>query len=312
MYQRRGTRILRGTTATLSVQPYIGGTATAPDSGTVTITRENGTVLVNAQAVTVASNQAQYELSPAQTADVDQLTATWTLTVAGEAGQVFTTYVQIVGDLLYSIADARAFDGGALESVTLYPDSLIISERDRITEQFEEFCGIAFGLAYGRDVLNGGRGHYYSFQEWRYGGPRDHRRHDEIVLTQLRTSAVRAVTVDGVAFTSDQVADLELSRYGRLWNPAGPWAHGRRNIIVEYEFGWQPVPLEIRMAGLRVARAQMVASDIAPGATSQTSEMGSFNLATAGVRQNAYSIQSVVGLPLVDEVLNRYIEDMPV
>ena len=67
------------------------------------------------------------------------------------------------------------------------------------------------------------------------------------------------------------------------------------------------MPAEIRLAALRLLREQLVRSPLDDRATSQAGEFGTFALATAG-RNGSY-----FGLPLVDEVLNRYrAERLPV
>ena len=57
---------------------------------------------------------------------------------------------------------------------------------------------------------------------------------------------------------------------------------------------------------MRLLREQLVKSPLDDRATSQAGEFGTFALATAG-RNGSY-----FGLPLVDEILNRYRERLPV
>jgi hypothetical protein len=57
------TQIERGKANTIEVAAYIDGAISAPSSGTVSVYKGDGTAVVNAQAVTIASSKAQYLIS---------------------------------------------------------------------------------------------------------------------------------------------------------------------------------------------------------------------------------------------------------
>ncbi len=294
--ERTGSRILRDTAADIELQVYVGGVATAPDASpapTVTVTDAAGVVIVDAATATISGTKAKYTLSPALTADVAVLTATWTLSVGGVAAQVFETKHQVVGALLFSVAAARAFDSAALADSTKYPDAMLIEGRDRISESFEQVCGVPFGLAYGREVLDGNAT-------------------DELWLAGARIQRVRSIKVRTAGtqiwtpLTSDELADLLVDRNGRMMREVlGVFAYGRRNVAIEYEHGWQPIPDEVSRAALWLLRSQLVGSDLPANALSQSSELGTFSLSVPGVRGSYY------GLPQVDEVVKRYSQRLP-
>ena len=155
-------RILRGTAAALEVTLHVDGAPTDADGDvTVTVTRGDGSTVVSAQTATkVATGVYRYALTPTQVAQVDRLTTTWTASLGGVAGQTFSQTYEVVGAHLFTEAEARTFDvtaGGspAMENQAKYPDVAIREARDRIAEQFEEICGVAFGTRYGVDVLDG-------------------------------------------------------------------------------------------------------------------------------------------------------------
>jgi hypothetical protein len=290
--------ILRGTTGVLDVALSVDGVATDPDASpapTVTVLDGAGAVLVGttpAAIVGSGSGKQRLSLTPAQTAEVYDLTAMWTFTVGG-AGQAATTYHRIVGDVLFTLGDARTFDGGALASTTGYPDAAILAARDRIAEAFTEICGTAFGARYARGLLDGDGSESIRVPQGR--------------LLAVRSSRTRSAGV-WTAFTADELADLIVYPSSVICRDTlGIFPAGRRNVEVEYEHGLQPVPAEIRLAALRLLRDQLVKSPLDDRATSQAGEFGTFSLATAG-RNGSY-----FGLPLVDEVLNRYrAERLPV
>jgi hypothetical protein len=84
--------IERGATQTLTAPIRYGpdGSLVAPDSGTVTITRPDGTDLVSGATVTVTSSTATYTVLPAASETLGEgWTVLWTLTIAGTVYPVF-------------------------------------------------------------------------------------------------------------------------------------------------------------------------------------------------------------------------------
>ncbi|HMM41892.1 MAG TPA: hypothetical protein PKA95_08325 [Thermomicrobiales bacterium] len=289
--------ILRGTASVLEVALSVDGVATDPDASpapTVTVLDGAGAVLVAttpAAIVGSGSGKLRLSLTPAQTALVNDLTAMWTFTVGG-AVQSATTYHRIVGDVLFTLGEARAYDGGALASSTAYPDATILAGRDRIAEAFAEICAVGFGARYARELLDGDSS-------------------ESVRIGSHRVLAVRGIRIRSgatwTALTAEEIDDVVIYPHGLLYREArSTFPAGRRNVEVEYEHGLQPVPAEIRLAALRLLRDQLVKSPLDDRATSQAGEFGTFALATAG-RNGSY-----FGLPLVDEVLNRYRERVPV
>ncbi len=203
--ERTGSaRILRGTAGVLEVTVYSDGTPTDPTVASVAVVDEAGNaVTTGAAAITGASSgKVTATLTPANTAQVNNLIATWTLTIGG-VSQTLTTYHRIVGDWLFTEAEARAFDASALASASTYPDATILAGRDRITESFEEVCRVAWGLSYGREVLDGDGG-------------------TAIWLAGNRVSAVRSIKYRNrgetawTAYTAAELADVLVDRNGRL------------------------------------------------------------------------------------------------
>lgn len=293
--ERTGSaRILRGTAGVLEVTVYVDGTATDPTVASVAVVDEAGNaVTVGAAALTGASSgKVTAAITPANTALVNNLTATWTLTVSGTS-QTFTTYHRIVGDWLFTEGEARAFDASALASSSSYPDATILAARDRIADSFEEVCRVAFGLSYGREVLDGSG----DVTQW---------------LAANRVSAVRSIKYRArgetawTAYTAAELADVLVDRNGRLERETlGSFLYGRRNIAIEYEHGWQPIPDEVKRAALWLLRDQLAGTDLPRNAISQSSELGTFSLSVPGLRGSYY------GLPQVDEVVKRYSHRLP-
>jgi hypothetical protein len=290
--------VLRGSAGLLAVVLSLDGALVDPDPApapTVTVLDGAGAVLVASTPADVAgggSGPLRLALTPAQTVQVHDLTALWSFALGG-VQQSATTRHRVVGDVLFSLAEARAFDGGALASSATFPDAAILAARDRIADAFAGICGVAFGARYARDVLDGDGS-------------------ESIRVAQQRILSVLAVAVRGAdgwtPFSAEELADVLVYPTGLLYRERlGSFPRGRRNVEVVYEHGLQPVPAEVRLAALRLLCDQLVKSPLDDRATSQAGEFGTFSLATAG-RHGSY-----FGLPLVDEVLHRYrAERLPV
>lgn len=271
-------RVLQTTQADIRVTLYVGGTATdATGTPNITIKREDGTVLVNAQPTTkVAATTGiyKYTLSPAQTANLDFLEATW-FAVLASASQEFVTHVEIVGGVLFSIADARSLD--PLNSITTYPDADIFAGRTLAESALEDACGVAFVPRYARFKLDGSGG-------------------VDLLLPTARPLQVVSATIDGAAIT---IADIELYRDGRLYY-SPRWTEGRRNVVVKLIHGYAVPPPRVGRGALRLARHYLVDSAISDRALSVVTDEGVQHLMTAGARDAVFDV------PEANAVVNEY------
>jgi hypothetical protein len=289
--------ILRGAAGVLEVVLSVDGVPTDPDASPgpqVTVVDAAGTVVVTpalAIAVGGATGKLRFIVTPDKTAQVGEWLATWTFTQGGVQQSVTTSH-RVVAEVLFTLGEARAYDGGALANSATYSDAAILAARDRIAGAFAEICGVAFGARYAREVLDGAGSESVRVSN-----------HRVLALLGIR---IRSGTT-WTALSAHELADVIAYPRGLLYRETlGTFPAGRRNVEVVYEHGIQPVPAEIRLAGLRLLRDQLVKSPLDDRATSQAGEFGTFSLATAG-RNGSY-----FGLPLVDEVLNRYRERVPV
>ncbi len=289
--------ILRGTAGVLEVVLSVDGVPTDPDPSPgpqVTVVDAARTLVVPALAIALGggSGKLRFIVTPDKTAQVGEWLATWTFNQGG-IQQSVTTYHRIVGDVLFTLPEVRVYDGGALANSAAYSDAAILAARDRIADAFAEICGVPFGARYLREVADGDGSESVRISS-----------HRVLALLGIRIRSGATWT----ALSADELADVIVYPRGLLYRETlGVFPAGRRNVEVVYEHGIQPVPAEIRLAGLRLLRDQLVKSPLDDRATSQAGEFGTFSLATAG-RNGSY-----FGLPLVDEVLNRYrAERLPV
>src|SRR2546421_1634830 len=146
-------RVLQNTAAVIQNTFYVDGVPTDATAVTVTITRDDGTILVNAGATVHGTTGVYtYTLTTAHTGLLDSLTAAWTGTIGGVA-QTVKTYVEIVGGFLFSIADARA--RSTLADTVTYPTANIVAARTWAETEIQNACGISFVPRYASEVLNG-------------------------------------------------------------------------------------------------------------------------------------------------------------
>lgn len=273
-------RIERGLSATLTHTFYQDGVPTnpSPDAATVTITRDDGTVLVNAASATeVGTGVVSYTLTPAQTALLDTLTVGWTATFGGQS-QTFTDVVEVVGGFLFTIAQARAIK--PLDNTATYTNDQIIDARTLVEQSLEDACGVAFVPRYAREMVSGS------------GSSR-------VILSRPRVTAIRSVSLDGVALGASDLATVVARVTGVAYYP-GRWTSGFDNYEVGYEHGWPQPPERVRHAALRLAKRWMVEGPVDDRATAMTTEDGTYSLVTPGLRGALFD------LPEVNAVVQLY------
>ncbi len=281
----------RGMPFSVSAQFGLPGAPENPGTVTVSVQRLAGTTFTPAGAVTGTGTAArEVVLTAAETATLDTLRITWTGDASGTP--TMTTLVDVVGDVLFTVPEAKLHDGGVLEDLD---DAVLLEARGRIAQEFQQICGVAFGSRFDLLIVDGPRsGLDLLLTHGQSGAP-------VMLPTALRSVETRtAVGGDrGRRGASEQVAASEVLPWGGVVS-ASTWPVGRRLVRVGVEHGHLLVPLAIRRAALRLLRFQVLENDIPSRATSMNSEDGTFTLATAGMRGAVY------GLPEVDSVLTRH------
>lgn len=284
-----GDRILIHAPATLSVTFEQDGAATDPGDVTVGVVDARGTVIVPAGTATTNGTKGVRSYALAAQTALNWLIVSW---VSATLGTV-TTDVEVVGAHLFSLAEARAFDGGTLANPNTYPTAALEAVRARITDAFEDICGVSFIPRYKLVMLDG------SGLSW-------------LTLPDLYVSEIRSVeTRSGQTWTpygSSDLADVLADDIGRATREsAGIFSAGRRNVRIGYVYGYPRPPLEIKRAALRLTASFMgvTRTDWDPRATSMSTDVGIISLATPGRRGSWF------GFPEVDAILDRYNQRVP-
>lgn len=280
-------RVLLAFPATLAASFVIDETPVDAGDVTVTVTNAAGVTVSTGPAVQTAVGEYSYAL-PAQST-LGQLTAVWT------GAATVTTYPEVVGGQLISLADLRASDKQFADT-SRWPTAALAAARDEVTAEFARITGRSFILRGGSftDVID---------------------QTGSILLPDVDIQSIDSATLDGTAV---DVTTLKADRTGLLTGvptPSGSqlgqfWDGAISSLIpapgiftVAYTYGFRVVPEDVYRAAIIRAR-WVLASDtsgIPDRATSYQAEQGgTYTLATAG------SGPWQTGIPDVDAVLTRY------
>jgi hypothetical protein len=289
-------RLLRSKPGTLTgtLTDGDGNPVAAAGAVTVGVVSLSGAVIFAPGTATTAPGDTgvyQVAVSATQTAQLDMWTATWT--DAGD-GSIDTTQHEICGGHHFSVADARASDP-SLDDAAKYPDTEIIRRRRSVEDEVEYICDVAFVPRYGRAILDGNAT-------------------PELYLPASRLRSIRSVTVTAsngapVAFGTVALAALNAQLangggdddYLLQRNDFGIWDEGRRNVVIEFEHGWDAPPVDLQAAELFRLRYVLnrTRTAIPDRATSFVTEGGT-----------SYKLDSPdafkVGIPDIDAVYGRY------
>lgn len=279
-------QVLKSAPDSTSVTFYGDDDDTIVDPGVVTVTidREDGTNLVTAGATTgTGAAPRTRALTSAETGLLDRLRLTWTSPTRGSK----VTYVEVLGGLIFELADARAYRDKQLADTTLYPAVDVRRARELVGDLFQEACGVAFVPRYEREAFSG---------DGRSG---------RLQMRWNRVTALRKITVDGIALTAPELAEVTIKPWGVIRRDAA-WPEGDANIVVTYEHGHLEPPFEIHRAALALAHYQLTASEVIDRMVAFANELGTVRLSVPG------SAGAPTGLPLVDAALLRYDETSPV
>jgi hypothetical protein len=267
-------RVLTRTSATATATFAVDGTGTdpSPDSATVTITRDDGTVLVtDVETTDEGTGIFGYTLTPAQTATLDRLRLDWKATMGGE-DQTLTTWVEIVGAHIFTLAQARELK--ALKDPAKVTNDEIREARVLVEQALEDAISCALVPRYFREQLDGER--------------------DPILrATWPRIQTIRSIAIAGTALTSDELAEVSVS--GRIIHRNGIWPEGYTNIDIAYEHGYKVPPQRAFRAAILLAEHWLTEGPISQRATTWTNpETGvTQTLLTPGTRDMLFALPEV-------------------
>lgn len=289
------SRVQRTVPATLSHLWYVGETLTDP-TGTPTV------AIVAADAVSVQSGNAtitgggsgQTTFAMNGVSTLEYLTVTWTATVGG-VSRTEVDYVEIVGGFVFGLKEGRDSDS-SLSSVVTYTASALEVARYEVETELETICDRAFTPQYQRVILDG------------TGTTDIVLEHSGVDRSPSDVRTIRSVTMANradetfTAFTAGQLAAVQVTEDNRLVRVDGNvWTEGVRNVIVEYEYGLDAAPVDLKRAAMFRLRSRLNIhkSAIPDRAMSYQSEGGaSYRIDSQGPYKT--------GIPEVDGPYSRY------
>lgn len=274
--------VLAGTGPTpLTQRWFVNGVQSDVGIVTYAVTDANGTAVTSGTATKTGSGATtvySFDLPIRPLPSLDKVV--WT---RSDTGASLTDWVEVVGSLLFTLAEARArtISGQQtpLASDVTYPNATIAEWRLRIADIFEQRTGRSWIRRYcrvecsgsGNGVLHlGGRARDYLGNA--VGGPGRYRD-----IAQILT-----VTVGGTTVTP---ADIKVD--GRwLYHTTGSWGTATTtspfNVVIEYVYGDLVTDLEATDHGLRMLLANLVPTDISGYAQNFETPSGSVSPGDAG------------------------------
>lgn len=266
-------RVLTAAQATLSHTFYVDETPTdAAGTVTVSVKRLDGTVVSSGNAAHPGAAGVYTYAVPAQPAP-DALTVDWTGTVAG-AEVTARDHLDVVGGFLFGLAEARAMPP-ALDT-TRFPTATLAQARTIVEEECERICNQAFVPRFKREkvrIIN-----------------------DTVLPSQAHVRSIRSITVGGIA----QTGWVWPSRVGPV-RDVFPATHDNEEAVIEYEYGMDYPPEDLRRAAMLRLRSQLTTGD-----TGIPSRAVSFTVTDGGVYRLATPGEINTGVPDVDAVYQRH------
>lgn len=226
-------RILQNAPFTASMTFYEDGVAVDPATVTIGVTRDDGTVLIAPGTSTAGSGTAPrtFNLTAANTAQLDTLLLTWTSTTKG----VRTSVLQVAGGFLFPLSALRA----RFPDTTAYPVADLVTARQYAEETLEDACNLAFVPRYG---------------SWSFIGSG---RWEPLVFPRNDVRLIRSALNNGVALTSQQLANLMIDRGVAISGQVGTgWAFvwsWNTPCVIRYEFGRDYPSADESLAALDIA-----------------------------------------------------------
>ncbi|MDO8391058.1 MAG: hypothetical protein Q7V57_11260 [Actinomycetota bacterium] len=265
-----------------------GDPADADGSVTVTVDRANGTELVASTAAGHTSGEDgvyTVALTAAQTATLDELTATWH-DVANNVDWV--THHRIVGGFLFTITQAREYDD-VLADVTKYPTAEIAAKRDEVEDEAEWICNRAFVPSYARVTVSGAGTDRLTIGK-----------HDIRVVRNIRVYSVLGGAYTDL--TAGELASIARLGGGEIRRTDGgifPW--GTSNIVVDLEYGLDGPDQRLTGAAITHLRSRLNQTrSLLPDRTRSFSDQSGNTYELDG--PDAYR----TGIDAVDSVYARY------
>jgi len=275
----------------VEVRDYDGALVAASGIVTVAVRDVDGDLVVSGSATSSQHGHDlgiyTYTLPTAVTGTLGVYEATAGWTYAGATSSV-TYGLEVVGNALFEIHELRAFRSG-LDNENTYTADEIRDARDAATQVLEQAAQVAFATRRTVQTLSGDNT-------------------TRLMLPHVKITALHSATVYGEdtgvdlvddALDGTELADVEIDYdAGVLVRTSGVWPRGHRNIVVDYEHGYENTPGPVKRAAMLLAVEALVPSALPPRATAQSTDLGDFRISLANPDAGRDT-----GIPEVDAVI---------
>jgi hypothetical protein len=159
-------------------------------------------------------------------------------------------------DMLFTLAEARAFNGGALSDVAGFLSADILGKESEIREWLEDVCGVAFIPTESTFLVDGVASNVLHVPA-----------KNPTCEAPRRPLAVSAASIDGVALTATELAAVKAHANGRLartdgGNWSGSTGYQDLAVSITVAYGWSTVPALIRDAALKILITELPATNV--------------------------------------------------
>ena len=151
-------------------------------------------------------------------------------------------------DVLFTVAEARAFSDAKLASETDYPNAAILAKEEEIRAFLTKVCSVDFLPTTHTDEYQDGLGGSSLLLDW--------------PLVSAVTAASTRSGTTWTALTVGELAELQVFDTGELYWDGGYWPSGRRNVKVTYTAAYSAVPDAIKRAALRMVTLELPTTNI--------------------------------------------------
>lgn len=249
---------------------------------TVTVTKADGSALSGSPFTATHGTTGIYTYSLPAQANLNLLSELWT-GLFSTASRTESEYVEIVGGFYVDLGSIRKSPnvGAAFK----FESQDLVDGRAWFEDTFEEHTGVAWVPRYARERHSGGSCRLNL----------NHYPVRSVYSVRCYTSASTYTT-----FSAGELEDLDLGESGtieRLF--LGYFPAGNRNIVIEYEHGFERPTEDIRRAALVGIREGLLTNKVGTRQFSVQTEQGI-------VREAVASADFPFGVPFVDSVANRY------
>lgn len=193
--------------------------------------------------------------------------------------------LEVVGAHLYDLAELRSLWDDYADA-ELWPAEKLRQNRDAVEDIFDTWCTPSLRRR-GRTVVLDGTWH----GSFNYAAA--------LELPDLYVHQIVSASMDGVALTTPELAQLVVYDTGHLVRKTGLWNRGFGNITISYEHGLDQVPNDVHDQAMRLARATLTTPGAPDRATSISNDAGSFRLTIAGK-------DGPTGYPEIDACMMRW------